>query len=67
MEWTFSLEGQNQLARWGRQWGVVKGAESPEGMPPLDDFNMIIPDLKFMIKGQKEFLDKFGDLMGKRS
>ena len=36
-------------------------------MPPLDDFNMVIPDLKFMIKGQKEFLDKFGDLMGKRS
>ena len=66
MEWTFSVEGQNQLARWGRQWGVVKGAESPKGMPSLDKFNMVIPDLKFMIKGQKEFLDKFGDLMGKR-
>ena len=25
---------------------------------------MVIPDLKFMIKGQKEFLDKFGEYDG---
>lgn len=66
IEWTFSMEGQNQLARWGRQWGSLPGTEPPKGMPPLSAFKLINPNLKFMIEGQKEFLEKFGDLMGKR-
>lgn len=66
MEWTYSMEGQGQLARWGRQWGSLDGSEPPKGMPPLKSFNLVNPNLKFMIEGQKEFLEKFGDLMGKR-
>jgi iron(III) transport system substrate-binding protein len=66
VEWTYSIEGQNQLARWGRQWGSVPGAEAPKGMPPLKSFKLVNPNLKFMIKGGNEFLEKFGDAMGKR-
>lgn len=66
VEWTFSMEGQAQLARWGRQWGSVAGVEPPKGMPPLTKFNLVAPNLKFMIKGGNEFLDKFGKVMGRR-
>ncbi len=66
VEWTYSIEGQNQLARWGRQWGSVSGAESPKGMPPLSSFKLVNPNLKFMIKGGNQFLEKFGNVMGKR-
>ena len=66
VEWTFSIEGQAQLAKWGRQWGSVSGVAPPKGMPPLTDFKLVAPNLKFMIKGGNEFLDKFGKVMGRR-
>lgn len=67
IEFTYTKEGQDQVANWARQWGSMDGAPSPKGLPPLKSFNLVAPDLAWLVKSQKEFLEKFGQYMGKRS
>ncbi len=65
VEWQFTDEGQNQMAKWGKQWSVMKHIKPPKGMPNLFDFKIVNPDLSFLIKDQKKFMARFNKTFGR--
>ncbi len=65
VEWQFTDEGQSQMAKWGKQWSVMKHIKPPKGMPNLFDFKIVNPDLSFLIKEQKQFMIKFNKTFGR--
>lgn len=65
VEWQFTDEGQAQMAKWGKQWSVMKHIDPPKGMPNMFDFKLRNPNLSFLIKEQKQFLNRFNKTFGR--
>jgi len=65
LEWQFSDEGQKAISSWAGQWSVMRHIPPPAGMPSLFSINVVVPDLSFMVKEGKGFLDRFSKIMGR--
>lgn len=63
IEYTFSPEGQNRIAEDAKQWPVLKSAKPQEGVPPLDTFNPLPPDIDWLNAEEKSFLERFDSIM----
>ncbi|MCB1744621.1 MAG: extracellular solute-binding protein [Gammaproteobacteria bacterium] len=63
IEYSFSLEGQNRIAEDAKQWPVLKSAKPQEGIPALDTFNPIPPDIDWLNSEERSFLERFDAIM----